>query len=72
MLGPGAAKQRCTLAIHQHGRAQVQTELQVEALGRNLGERLTNPGAGVVDEHVQSSVRLTVGGHRGLHASLLR
>ena len=64
MLGRRRQQQGQAFAIEQHGGAQVDVQLHVEALGLNLAHGRADAHAGVVHEHVQAAIALAVGlGH---------
>jgi hypothetical protein len=71
VLGAGGAQQPDALAVHQHHRAHVQLQLQVEPLRRDLRERRAEADAGVVDEHVEAAEALAVRGDDALDVGLV-
>jgi hypothetical protein len=53
VLGARGAQELGALAVEEDRRAQVDGELEVDLLGRQLADRLAGADPGVVDQHVQ-------------------
>ena len=71
VLGARGAQQVDALAVEEDRRAQVDAELQVDLLGRQLADRRADADAGVVDQHVEAPEALAVGAHDLLHDRLV-
>ena len=70
VLAAGGAQHLGALAVEEDDRAQVDGELEVDALGLVLVDGRAGADAGVVDQHVEAAEALLVGGDHALDVLL--